>query len=95
MTPAEIAAAAVAAAALGYPHLGTAYTWATGLWQGIRKPKPPLPMPPEEAVAISYATAITDLASVRSRLKVTACLQEEQMAAIDILTLALVAGSDQ
>ena len=93
MTPAEIAAAAVAAAALGYPHLGSAYTWATGLWQGLRKP--PLPMPPEEAVAISYATAITDLASVRSRLKVTACLQEEQMAAIDILTLALVAGSDQ
>lgn len=94
MTSAELIAGLAALAALGYPHVGRTYTWATGLWQGMRKPQPPLPTKPEEAVAPSYATAINDLASVRSRLKATDCLHEEQLAAVDILTLALVSGSD-
>lgn len=94
MTPAELAAALAACAALGYPHAGNAYQWVTGLWQGLRKPQPPLPTKPEEAVTPSYSAAINDLASVRSRLKATDCLHEEQLKAVDALTLALVAGSD-
>lgn len=95
MTGAELFAGIAAVAALGYPHAKTALTWATGLWQGTHKPQPPLPTPREEAVAPSYSSAINDLASVRSRLKATACLKEEQLKAVDVLTLALVAGSDQ
>lgn len=95
MTPVEIAAAVAAVATIGYPNLRPAYTWAIGLWQGLRKPTPPLPTKPEEAVAPSYVDALGDLGRVRSRLKATGCLGEEPKAAIDILTLALVAGSDK
>lgn len=95
MTTAQILAGVVGLAVLAKPHAGQAITWATGLWQGFRKPEPPLPTPHEEAVAPSYSTAIEDLANVRTRLKVTDCLHEEQLKAVDVLTLALVAGSDQ
>lgn len=95
MTTAQIIAGVIGLAVLAKPHAGTALTWATGLWQGVRKPVLPLPTKPEEAVAPSYVQAIGDLAGVRSRLKDTDCLQEAQMKAIDVLTLALVAGSDQ
>ena len=94
MTTAQIIAGVLGLAVLAKPHAGTALTWATGLWQGVRKPAPPLPTPHEEAVAPSYTQAIGDLAGVRARLKVTDCLHEEQLKAVDVLTLALVAGSD-
>ena len=95
MTTAQIIAGVLGLAFLAKPHAGTAFTWATGLWQGLRKPEPPLPTPHEEAVAPSYSQAIEDLANVRTRLKVTECLKDEQLTAVDVLTLALVAGSDQ
>jgi hypothetical protein len=95
MTTAQIIAGVVGLAVLGKPHLGSALTWATGLWQGIRKPEPPLPKPQQEAVAPSYSTAIENLASVRTRLKVTECLKDSELKAVDVLTLALVAGSDK
>ena len=94
MTTAQIIAGVLGLAVLAKPHAGTAFTWATGLWQGVRKPAPPLPTPHEEAVAPSYTRSIEDLACVRTRLKVTDCLHEEQLKAVDVLTLALVAGSD-
>jgi len=94
VTTAQILAGLVGLAVLAKPHAGQAITWATGLWQGLRKDSP-LPTPHEEAVAPSYTTAIEDLACVRTRLKVTDCLHEEQLKAVDVLTLALVAGSDQ
>lgn len=92
MTTAQILAAVTGLATLAWPKLAP---WATGLWQGLAKPKPPLPTPPEEAVAPSYTTAIENLASVRTRLKATACLNDAELKAIDTLTLALVAGSDK
>lgn len=92
MTTAQVIAAVTGLATLAWPHVSP---WATGLWQGLGKPKPPLPTPPEEAVAPSYTVAIENLASVRTRLKVTECLKDDQLKAIDTLTLALVAGSDQ
>ena len=95
MTTAQIIAGVLGLAVLAKPHAGTAFTWATGLWQGLRKPAPPLPTPHEEAVAPSYPRAIEDLANVRTRLKATECLKDEQLKAVDVLTLALVAGSDQ
>lgn len=45
--------------------------------------------------AIGYQAAIVDLANVRKRLADTQTLDEKARAAIDTLTLALVAGSDQ
>ena len=95
MTTAQIIAGVLGLAVLGQPHLGTAAIWATGLWQGLRKPEPPPPTPHEEAVAPSYPRAIEALASVRARLKATECLKDEQSKAVSVLTLALVAGSDQ
>lgn len=95
MTTVQVIAGLLGIAVLAKPHIGEAYLWATGLWQGLRKPEPPLPKPHEEAVAPSYSKAIDDLACVRTRLKVTGCLKDEQLKAIDTLTLALVAGSDK
>lgn len=43
----------------------------------------------------SYTQAIDSLASVRLRLRNTACLNDDQKSAINVLTLALVDGSDK
>ena len=53
---------------------------------------PAIPQPPK---APSYRSAIDSLASVRSRLIATANLDEKATAAINELTLCLVAGSDK
>jgi hypothetical protein len=45
--------------------------------------------------ATSYIAAIENLGIVRTRLVQTECLGEQQKAAIDTLTLALVNGSDK
>ena len=50
---------------------------------------------PVAARGIGYQAAIADLANVRKRLADTSTLDEKAKAAIDTLTLALVAGSDQ
>ena len=47
------------------------------------------------AAGIGYQKAIADLANVRRRLADTKQLDDKVKAAIDTLTLALVAGSDQ
>lgn len=94
MTTLQVIAGIIGIATVAGPRAGKVLTWATGLWQGLGKPQPPLPTPHEEAVAPSYPKAIADLASVRTRLKGTGLLKEEQLKAVDVLTLALVAGSD-
>ena len=86
-------AAAVAVVVLLWPQIRKAFTWATGLWQGVLDA--PLPKPHEEAVAPSYQSAIANLATVRLRLRLTERLGDEQKKAVDALTLALVEGSDQ
>jgi hypothetical protein len=53
---------------------------------------PAIPQPPK---APSYRSAIESLASVRSRLIATGNLDEKATAAINELTLCLVAGSDK
>lgn len=56
-------------------------------------PAPPV-RPLDEVVAPNYRDAIYHLSQVRFRLRVTSKLEEDQKRAIDILTLALVDGSD-
>lgn len=53
---------------------------------------PAIPQPPK---APSYRSAIESLASVRTRLISTENLDEKATAAINELTLCLVAGSDK
>lgn len=50
---------------------------------------------PVEPVSVTYQRAMLDLANVRKRLVGTTGLDEKAKAAIDTLTLALVAGSDK
>ncbi|NDC63468.1 MAG: hypothetical protein EBZ59_05660 [Planctomycetia bacterium] len=58
-------------------------------------PEPVPVCPPSAARRPAFRPAIDSLAYVRSRLVATDSLDEKAKAAIDALTLALVAGSDQ
>ena len=53
------------------------------------------PTLPKPAAGVGYQKAIADLANVRKRLASTQQLDDKVKTAIDTLTLALVAGSDQ
>ncbi len=59
----------------------------------FERPAPARPL--DEVVAPSYRDAIWHLSQVRFRLRATAALSDDQKQAIDILTLALVDGSDK
>ena len=48
---------------------------------------------PASPAGVSFETAISDLASVRRRLANTDTLTPESIAAIETITIALVAGS--
>lgn len=52
-----------------------------------------LSAPPAAPAGISFELAISDLTSVRRRLANTKTLTPESIAAIETITLALVAGS--
>jgi hypothetical protein len=93
MTPDNMIAAVVGLIVLTWAHGSDLATWAAGLGKGLTFPSLP-PLSPDEPVALSYQSAIEDLANVRSRLKATGCLKDDQLKAMDTLTLALVAGSD-
>lgn len=91
MTTAQIIAVLLAGGVLAKPHLGQAASWASAVTNGFRKPVPQKTTP----AGPSYPDAIEDLAGVRTRLKVTGCLNDAELKAVDVLTLALVAGSDK
>lgn len=84
MSAAQYIAAAVGLAVLLWPHLPDLWAWATTQ----------LPLE-EDRPQTSYRDAIVYLAYVRNRLIVTGTLADDQKRAIDVLTLALVDGSDQ
>lgn len=90
MTPEQIIAAVIAAAVVAWPKIEAV---AKALWGKVRN----VPMP-HLSSSVGYEDAIHNLALVRSRLNATGLLGDEkspQRAAIDTLTLALVAGSDK
>ena len=68
-----------------YPYLGNALIWARGLLT---------PGAVVRASGPSFRDAIASLAGVRTRLSETDRLGDAQKKAIDVLTLALVDGSD-
>jgi len=65
--------------------------WAIRLGAQVLTAKVPASAPR----GIGYQSAIADLANVRRRLLETKTLDDAAKKAIDVLTLALVAGSDQ
>ena len=90
MTYEQIGAAILAAGVVAWPKLVQAGKWLMGHL--------PSNLPIAPAAGVGYEEAIHNLALVRSRLNATDLLGEEkspQRAAIDTLTLALVAGSDK
>jgi hypothetical protein len=97
MTYEQIGAAIVAAAVVAWPKI---QSLAKAVWSalpgGVPAPAPPPEAPGQRAV--TYEQAIHNLALVRGRLNATGLLGDDkspQRAAIDTLTLALVAGSDK
>lgn len=48
-----------------------------------------------DAPKVTYQSAVSHLADVRTRLLATECLKDPQKGAINTLTLALVDGSDK
>ena len=88
MTTTQVLVAAAAALVAAWPLVKNAIVWLAA--------RRPLPLPPAAAaIKPTYSDAINDLQSVRSRLLRTGCLAQDQKNAIDVLTLALVDGSDQ
>jgi hypothetical protein len=67
------------------------------LWPKSNAAKNPSPfeMPPGERARPTYQASLSALATVRLRLLQTESLDEKAKAAIDSLTLGLVAGSDK
>jgi hypothetical protein len=63
-------------------------------WLAARQPSLPTIVKPS-AVHPTYAEAMADLQNVRLRLIKTECFADDQRSAIDVLTLALVDGSDK
>jgi hypothetical protein len=91
MTYEQIGAGIIAAAVVAWPKIAAVGKLVLG-----KLPSTPLPAPTVSPVG--YEDAIHNLARVRARLNTTGHLGEEkspQRAAIDTLTLALVAGSDK
>ena len=91
MTYEQIGAAAIAAAVVAWPKV-------VAVGKAVLGKLPGVPVPAPGGAAVGYEEAIHNLALVRARLNATGLLGDEkspQRAAIDTLTLALVAGSDK
>lgn len=95
MTPEQIALGGAAAVVALWPQVTSV---ASKVLKALRRPSPLvpiIPVTPPPAEAVTFESAVHNLALVRSRLLATTLLAEEQRKAIDVLTLALVAGSDK
>ena len=94
MTYEQVGAALIAAAVVAWPKVVAGYNFVV---EKLKVVPLPAPVAPQDG-PVGYEQAIHNLALVRSRLNATGLLGDEkspQRAAIDTLTLALVAGSDK
>jgi len=91
-TYAQAAAAILAVCVALWPQMKE-----VAAWLAARQPSlPSLPtVVKPSAVHPTYAEVMADLQNVRLRLIRTGCFADDQRAAIDVLTLALVDGSDK
>lgn len=95
MTYEQIAIGAVAAVVAMWPQVAALSGRVLAIVRRTAPVTPVLPAPPAPPEAVSFESAVHNLALVRSRLLATSLLADEQKKAIDTLTLALVAGSDK
>jgi hypothetical protein len=91
MSIAQYLAAAAGVLVLSWPYIPAAIRSVFLLLDG----PPPVVKPLNEVVAPNYRDAIFFLAQVRFRLVTSGGLSEDTKRAIDVLTLALVDGSDK
>jgi len=94
MTYEQVGAALIAAVVVAWPKVVAGYNFVV---EKLKVVPLPAPVAPQDG-SVGYEQAIHNLALVRSRLNATGLLGDEkspQRAAIDTLTLALVAGSDK
>jgi len=97
MTWEQIGAAVVAAVVFAWPKLVAGWKALLATFQRPELRRPPA-VTPAAPGPVGYEESIHNLALVRSRLNSTGRLGDEkspERAAIDTLTLALVAGSDK
>lgn len=87
----QLIAAAIGVVVLALPMLPHALRLVFEWFDGPAGPVKPL----DEVVAPNYRDSIWHLSQVRFRLRATGALSDDQKQAIDILTLALVDGSDK
>jgi hypothetical protein len=85
----QIAAAVAAVLIAAGPALATVWT------KVLERAWEPQSEPDLKPVGPNYQAAMQSLASVRLRLVRTKTLSKESSAAIEVLTLALIEGSDQ
>lgn len=91
MTTAQAIAIAAAAAVMAWPKAAAA----AGAVSAVARAWFSSKVEPEADKPPSYVQAIDGIAVIRSRLKATGNLKDEQIKAINTLSLAVVAGSDQ
>lgn len=92
MTYLQIAAAVGAVVVAAGPSLSNVWTMVLErVWEAPATPGTPTNLP----IAPNYQTAMQNLASVRLRLLRTESLSKDAAEAIEVLTLALMQGSDK
>jgi hypothetical protein len=97
MTWEQIGAGIVAMVVFAWPKIVAGFKAILATFERPELRRPPA-VTPAAAAPVGYQQAIHNLALVRSRLNATDHLGDEkspERAAIDTLTLALVAGSDK
>lgn len=90
MTYPQVAAAVLAVVVVLFPQIKAA---AARVVERFKASGPVLLS--QTTVHPTYSDVMADLQSVRLRLIRTGCLSDDQRSAIDVLTLALVDGSDK
>lgn len=80
---------------IGIVGTGAALVVAQWPWFASLLKRVPLPAPVQPTAAVTYLRAVESLVIVRERLAASGGVDAESQTAIEVLTLALVKGSDK
>lgn len=95
MTSTQIGGIVAAALVVLWPQIKFAGSWLAVAAAGLMDRQPEGEPERPATIGPSFTDAVGHLSKVRARLITTDALGEEQKKAIEVLTLALVAGSDK
>lgn len=93
MTNVQIGGIVAAVAVMLWPQIKFAGSWLAAAAAGLMDREPATER--HAAAGLNFTASVGYLSKVRARLITTDALGEEQKKAIEVLTLALVAGSDK